>query len=195
MADRKYYTFLNIHTGKAAKDGADFNAVTISGLLTRIEERRTSSGKKVFTASMPINGRSKIINAKFGTSYGDDDTIWATVQFWEDRADRFGNMKEKYGDPDKMRIVIVGTIDKRDYTTKNGKSGVSITINASDWELISTPSNSNSNAASQPTAQTPAPNTTPNGAGNQNTADDFGGDFDGLGDFIDLDGSEDDLPF
>ena len=147
--------------------------------------------KKIVTATMPINGRAKAINARLGTQYADDDTVWVRVQFWEDRAERFMKMLNAIGNPSSVRLVLVGALSVQQYE-KDGTVRKNVILNVNDWNLVG---NSNSNA-SKPANNTPAQNQSAPAAPAVSGFDDGGyvdlGTPDG---FEDFNGSEDDLPF
>lgn len=174
------YTFLNMVEANGKNDKKFIN-VTVGSVLLKFETHE-SNGKKFVTATMPINGRAKAINGRFGTNYAENDTIWANVVFWEDRADRFLKMMDKLGKPDRVRLVVVGAIGKNEFQKKDGSTGVTVRINVNDWMLIGSP---NQNQTNDTNSVSPAAQTNP--------ADDNDG-FDDEG-FVDFDGTADDLPF
>ena len=200
--NKKNYTFINVVT--ANKTNGTFYAITVNGIAFRFDRQQTSEGKQVITATMPINGRAKSINKLLGTNFGDEDTIWARLNIWEKNAERFTKMMNAYHNPEKMRLTIVGALSKNTYTKQDGTQAEVVNINVQDWDLLWAPKTNNNDNNNTPANNTNAgQNQTPANPANDNQTDfgdiagfgdDFGGDFDDDG-FVNIDGSEDDIPW
>ena len=180
--EKKSYTFLNVVTALGKEDKKWLSA-TIIGTLTKIEQRMTPAGKDVVVGRMPINGRSKSINKLLGTSYNNDDTVWVDVSVWEDRAVRFINMLQKLNNPDKLRLVICGSLSKRTYKRKDETEGAAVSLAVQDWSLLPTANNGSGANSPVPTAKAQPQN-----------SDTPQLDEDGFY-ILDENGAEDDLPF
>ena len=129
-----------------------------------------------------------------GTSFSEEseESIWVDVTFWEKRADRFENMLAKLDNPDKIRVVLVGSLSAKKYTKKdNSGEGIAVTLSVSDWMLLSVPENAKKGTAIEGSANT----SEPLNSGNAQECD-FAEDIDDSDDgFFNFDGTEDDLPF
>lgn len=193
---KRYTTFLSMVN--ANKKNGTFVSTTVGGLISRFSYRDVN-GKKLIRALMPIQNRAKAINRMLGTNFPEDteDAIWVDVAFWEARADRFEHMLEKLGNPDKIRVVLVGSLSARTYTKKDGGEGIALTLAVSDWMLIGIPENAQKGIAIEGKSNSTAANNT--GATGKNpfpaATSAANTDFDDDGFFNDFDISIDDLPF
>lgn len=192
---KKYITFFN--AVNANKKEGTFVSATVGGLISRFRVQ-DAKGKKLIRATMAVQNRAKAINYALGTSFSEDsdDPIWVDVNFWENRADRFEHMIEKLGGPNKVKVVLVGSLTARTYTKNDGAEGVAVTLTVSDWMFNGIPEKaqmdtpiegetSQANASAGQTAPT----------AQQDGYSDTDPDFDEDGYFSGLDGDIDDLPF
>lgn len=188
MSEKKQYTYINLAHSVNQSNGAMYVSGTVIGVLTN-PETKTAGEHTVVRASLPINNRTKTINKFFDASFNEDtETLWANVNFWDARADRFNSMLAAYDNPKNLFVVISGTFAVQEYTKKDGTTGKSLTINAIDWYLIragkkdsagtpaQTQQNTTSSASTMPVPPAPTP----------------GFDEDG---FIQLPDIDNDLPF
>lgn len=129
---KKYTTFFA--AVNATKTNGTFVSATIGGLISRFRVQNARD-KKLIRASMAVQNRAKAINYFLGTSFQEDsnEPIWLDVNFWEDRAERFEHMLEKLGNPDKIKVVLVGSLTARTYTKNDKTTGVAVTLTVSDW--------------------------------------------------------------
>lgn len=172
------YSFFNTVSAVSVKNGTTFFSVTVAGTLSRVETKKTQTGKAVVNASMAINGRSKYINSLFDTHFGDDETVWAKISIWEERAERFMNMRSKMGNPDKIKLILVGSITPERYTRRDKSEGECVKIAVQDWMLLPSKDSKQQNAGNIPAQPT----------------SDYSDLPDGFTEFGD-DDTEDDLPF
>ena len=131
MAERKFFTFLNITEGKD-----DVKNCTVALTLTRPELRELQDGKKVLTCPAAISNRDKILSDALGTEIkSDNDTVWCDVQFWNVLAERF---QKFLGERDKVRVIICGRLSLRTWTAKDGTPAQRVQISANDWFALPT---------------------------------------------------------
>jgi single-strand DNA-binding protein len=98
------------------------NAVSIAGNLTKDPELRfTTSGKGVATMNIAVNRRFQVNNE------WQEDVSFFTVVVWGERADNACASFTK-GD----RVLVVGRLEQRTYTTKEGDKRSQVEIIASD---------------------------------------------------------------
>ena len=187
---KKYVTFISMVN--ANKKNGTFIAATVGSLISKFRIREVN-GKKLITACMPIQNRAKYINTMLGTSFSEEseESIWVDVTFWEKRADRFENMLAKLDNPDKIRVVLVGSLSAKKYTKKdNSGEGIAVTLSVSDWMLVDIPKSAKKGTAISGNINSSAP------ANADNAQDsDFSEEMYNADELVDFDGSEDDLPF
>lgn len=181
------YSFLNIVTGLTNKN-TQFQSATVIGTLSRMSARQINNGNsQIFEGSMAVNGRSKTVNKRFGTNFGDDEAVWLRVKFWE--PENVLKALGRLGNPDRVRMALAGSMSKEEYTTKDGRKGVSLNLNVVEWKILDTASNGAGNNA----APQQAPQYNNNGAPQYNNSG-YNDGFDSDG-FVSLDGDDEDLPF
>ena len=150
--NKKYYTFLNIQKCEG-KNGGTYNGVTAILNLTNIETKMTGDGKKVVTSRAAINNRTNLLNTALGCNLVDKDgAIWVSVDFWEDRAERF---QKFICNNTKARLVIVGSIAARKFAKNDGTEGESVTIRVNDWQSLG---GTSEGATAAPATSTPQNN-------------------------------------
>lgn len=146
MAERKFYSFLNITDGT---DGV--KNCTVALTLTRPELRELQDGKKVLTCPAAITNRSKILSNALGCEVkAQEDTVWVDVQFWNTLAERF---QKFLGDRTKARVVICGRLSIRKWTAKDGTEAQRVQISVNDWYNLPTPAGTEAPAAEAPTVE------------------------------------------
>lgn len=148
--NKKRYTFLNCIHAVSSK-GTNYISATVEGYLCK-PEVRTAGDKFLVTGSMPINNRSKSINAAVGTAFPEDqETIWVEVNFWEQRAERFQKLLAK-SNASSIHMVMVGSLSKRTYTGKDGNEKAKVVLTVNDWFLMPKTSGNATAATSTPAA-------------------------------------------
>lgn len=174
-------TFMNVVNAKNKDKSFYFAAVRgmVSKFETRVVKEGTPDEKKIVVASMPVNGRSKLINTVLGADYKDEDTVWLDITFWNP-AERIIKYLEKSGNPERIQMFLTGALSLNKYQKNDGSEGKNVRLMVSDFNVIKMPVNNESMP----------PATDPTSA--EEATDDCGFDADG---YVDLDGSEDDLPF
>ena len=188
MSERKYINFMNVVEAVNTKTNSTFHFAVVRGLVVKLESKKVQANgeeKNIVTGSMAVNGRSKIINAALGTNYGDDETVWMNVTFWNS-AERLMKYLEKSGNPDKVQMFVTGVISLNKYAKTDGSVVSNVRFMASDFNIVGNQSSATGNTSAAPATTTTPASTT--------AASEFSDDFDEDG-FVDIDGSEDDLPF
>ena len=111
----------------------------------KVELHSGNSGKQFLTVDVAMNGQAWQLNNKFGTTYGDDETVWAHLTMFKsaeqgknDVGDRFQNAMQKASEhgESSVRAVIYGKMTPHVYQ-KNGQnvlSGMDLTVK--DFALI-----------------------------------------------------------
>lgn len=128
--NKKYYSFMGIT--KAVSKNGQFDHIYLDGTLTNITERNVD-GKLVMSGRMAINSRSKRINDALGTKFGDDETVWASVNFWERTGE---NLRAYLKGRTKVRVIVAGPVKVNSYTDRNGSERTELNISVFDWESL-----------------------------------------------------------
>lgn len=187
--NRRYPSFMSVV--EAVGKNGNFHFAVIRGLCTNFKTNVVNQSKEdertIVNCSMPVNGRNKMINNALGTNYGDDDTIWLNVTFWNP-AERLLKFLEKSGNPEKLQMVLTGAISLHKYTRENGGEGQNVRLQVNDFNIISA-ANTNNSSNTSTASEAPTEPKTPVG-----TSGAVDKDMDE--EFVDIsDVSEDDLPF
>ena len=149
--EKKNFTTIKLYPC-ISKNDSRYTGVTVVATISNIQVK-DANGKQLVTARAAINNRTKLLNKELGTSYPETtETIWADVNFWEDRAERF---QKFLGDRPKAWLCLMGTISARKFAKQDGTEGESIVITVDDWFGLGGGNNSApKDAAPQPTIPT-----------------------------------------
>src|SRR5262249_10689103 len=102
-------------------------SATIVGNLGRAAElKHMHDGTAVLSMSIASNGRKKV-----GGAWKDAPT-WIAVSVFGRRAESLAKLELDKG----TRVAVRGTLDLREYTSKDGRSGTVLEMRADDVELI-----------------------------------------------------------
>lgn len=104
---------------------SDLNVITVSGRVGSVDLKTTSGGTKVLNISLAVGG-SKKVNGSW-----EKTTTWLKTAAFDKRADALSNLITKGS-----RIGVTGTLEVREFDTKDGGKGKSVEINASDIVLL-----------------------------------------------------------
>lgn len=189
MANKNYTSFFPVYTVEGT-NGKKTRVAAATGILVRPDFRTVNFNgeQRLFCrASMPVSNRTKTINAVMGTSFDESqETVWLDVEFWSkaaERLEKFLNAIDNSADGNpKPRLVVFGTLSLNKWTKRDGTDGETVKMTVMDWTAM--PKNSNSDGNNAQTAPTTSSNAT--GSAPEPTFKDG---------FIDLDDTEDDLPF
>lgn len=124
--EKKFYTFVNITEGTEGTHN-----ITAALTLTHPDYKELTSGKKVLTTSAAFSNREKMLSDALGTELkGQDGTLWADVNFWDNMAERF---QKFLNGRDKVRLIVCGRLTLRKWTTKDGVEANRVQIAVNDW--------------------------------------------------------------
>lgn len=98
-------------------------------------------GSFVVNASMCVNMRNGMINRALGTNFPTgskdapvEEATWVQLSIWNDLGRRF--MKFLNGRIT-AQVEVMGTIQKREYTSRDGTQGVSVNMNVQEfWNVL-----------------------------------------------------------
>ena len=129
MAEKKFYSFLNVTDGP---DG--IKNCTTAVTLIHPELKDLGDGKKVLTCNASLSNREKMLASVLGCDIvHNDGTVWIDVQFWNNLAERF---QKFLGDRDKVRVVLCGRLSVRKWTADDGTEKQKVQISANDWFVL-----------------------------------------------------------
>ena len=127
MAEKKFYTFIDIQDGT---DGTK-NCTTVV-TLTKPEMKDLGDGKKILHCNAAISNQKNALSKALGSEIyaSEDGTVWADVNFWNERADR---MEKFVGDRTKVKVLICGKLSLRKWTAEDGSPRHRVQISVNNW--------------------------------------------------------------
>ena len=132
------------------------NRLTIIGNLTRDPEKRvTTSGDTVTSFTVAVNGRRR--RQPDGTLCP-EDTIFFRVSAWRELGENCAKYLAKG-----RKVCVIGPVNARTYTANDGSTRVSLEVNATEVEFLSSRTDVEEAPVREPSYQNPAPTAQNNG--------------------------------
>jgi single-strand DNA-binding protein len=103
-----------------------FQQITLVGNVGGVDELKETNGVFRLGFSLAVNkvtGRGETRQEK---------TIWFRVTLWRERAENGARMITKGS-----KVLVVGEVEGRAYTDKNGQTAVSLDVTASEFKMLS----------------------------------------------------------
>lgn len=167
------YSFFNV-VNAVGKDNKNFLSLTTVGYVSNFQTReikggydpnnKGNGGHTILAGSMPLNNRVKAINRLLNSNFDEGkESVWLTVQMWDERAERFQKMITSFNNPKNFQLVLCGSLSLNTYNKKDGTEGKNLILNVQDWHVISASANEggtnsgNTNSASNESAAASAP--------------------------------------